>query len=716
MGFEANVTERFRQLSLDDVYHPEHKTDFEGAVPGDIVWLDGDHYVLAGADGDRNSRDRVHAGTGDSAPLYRIDNMTEAMARIDGISGDEARNLALRTDLTMNPDRAALFVTHGSRLIRYRFRDDSTSIIAEGIDDPTGVATSPDGRSVSYTRGNDLAITNLDTGAERVLTVDGSGTVLNGRLDWVYQEEVYGRGDFKGHWWSPDSKHIALLQLDETGMEGHTIVDHISIQPKLEVTRYPRAGAPNPGVRLGILSLEDGIVRWIDTSGYARDHLMVRICWTPDSAALTYQVQNRTQTWLELNIFDLGNRESRMLLRETTPAWVSVTGQPVWCKDESLLWLSDRTGWRHIYRYGLDGDMSMRVTSGDWDVREIHGVATGWIYFSATEHDPKAIHVYKVRVDGTDMARLTDGKGTHKAAFSPDCTWFAETASTISRPPEVHLCSSNGTRLRKIAETTPGLLGGYEWGQADFMSIPSRDGVSLEVLRITPPGFDQSRRYPILCHTYGGPAASLVQDAWNSKLYLWHQVIAQQGYVIWVLDNRTASNNGATSAWPLYRNLGELELRDHEDSVDWLRAQPWVDPARIGIWGWSFGGYLTAYALTHSASFKMGIAGAPVTDWRLYDSIYTERYMDLPDNNPDGYLSSSVIEAAGALGGKLLILHGTLDDNVHIDHSLGLIEALQKAGKQFEVMFYPGSRHAVEDPHQNHHMRRLMMNFILKNL
>ena len=717
MDFEASVTDKTRQLSLDDVYHPERKVDFDGAVPKDVVWLDGDYYLQPGTDTDHGARVRVHAATGDAQLLYTVERAAEALAGIEGISRAVADRLVGGNKPTLNHDQSALLVADTSRLILYRFADNSTAMIAEGIDDPTGFAFSPDGQSVSYTRGNNLTVADLATGKERVLTDTGSDTVLNGRLDWVYQEEIFGRGDFKGHWWSPDSKYIVLLQVDETGMDAHTIVDHVATPPTLETTRYPQAGARNPSVKIGLLSVEDPTIEWIDTSCYAtEEHLIVRVKWSADSATLTYQVQDRIQTWLDLNIFHLGHREPRTLLREVSPTWVNVAGNPIWCEDGSFLWLSDRTGWRHIYRYTKDAESCTAITAGEWDVLDMHGEAKGWIYFSATEHDPKTIHAYRVRTDGTGRTRLTEGGGTHRPVFSSDCARFAEIASAIDRPPEVFLRSSDGGLLRSLARTTPDFTLDFEWLPAEFMSIPARDGFPLDALRITPPGFDPSRPYPILCHTYGGPGASLVRDSWNPKLYLWHQVIAQQGYVVWVLDNRTASGKGAVSAWPLHRDFGRLELRDHEDSVEWLRAQPWADGERIGIWGWSFGGYLAAYALTHSTSFRMGIAGAPVTDWRFYDSIYTERYMDLPANNPDGYRASSVVEAAESLNGKLLILHGTIDDNVHIDHSLRLMQALQKAGKQHEVMFYPKARHGVEDPRQNHHLRRLMMSFIRNNL
>jgi dipeptidyl-peptidase-4 len=288
--------------------------------------------------------------------------------------------------------------------------------------------------------------------------------------------------------------------------------------------------------------------------------------------------------------------------------------------------------------------------------------------------------------------------------------------SDVATPPTASLFDATGKLVRVIAENKVAALAEYRLGKPEFVHVPARDGFVMEAMLIKPPDFDPSKKYPVVAYTYAGPGAQVARNQWYGKTYLWHQYLADHGYVVWALDNRQASAKGVITAWTSFHNFGEPELRDLEDGVAWLRSQPWVDSTRIGMWGWSFGGYMTAFALTHSTSFKVGIAGAPVTDWRNYDSIYTERYMGLPTTNPEGYERSSVIRAAANLHGRLLLIHGAVDNNVHSQNSLQLIDALQKAGVQFDFMLYPQSRHGVTNPYRVKHLRQLMAEYFFKNL
>ncbi|MDH3285425.1 MAG: S9 family peptidase, partial [Acidobacteriota bacterium] len=554
---------------------------------------------------------------------------------------------------------------------------------------------------------------------ERALTVDGGEDLLYGRLDWVYQEELYGRGNFKGYWWSPDSSRLAFLKLDESPVGTFTIVDHLPIRLTTEVTRYPKAGDPNPRVSLGLVDVAGGESRWVDTSRYAPiEHLIVRVSWTPDSSGILFQVQDREQTWLDLDLAPVDGGEVRRLLRETSPAWVGVAGEPAWLDDGTFLWLSDRTGYRHVYRYDGEGRLLGAVTEGDWEVRELHGhdPRTGFAFLTATEHSPIETHVYRTRLDGTGLTRLTLDAGSHRAQFNEEFTLFLDRFSDVKTPPKLRLRSATGDLVRAVDENEIPALSRFEFGEVRFMQVPARDGFAMEAMMITPPDFDASRKYPVLQYNYGGPHAPVVRNRWDGRRYLWHQMLAQRGYVIWMCDNRSASGKGVKPAWEVYGQLGVVEMRDIEDGVSWLREQPYVDAERIGIWGWSYGGFMASYALTHSKSFKIGIAGAPVTDWRLYDTIYTERYMKRPQSNAEGYKSTSVVEAAGDLAGKLLIVHGTTDDNVHLQNTVKLVHALQQAGKEFELMIYPRSRHRVHDPNLLYHLQRLLTRFVEENL
>lgn len=338
------------------------------------------------------------------------------------------------------------------------------------------------------------------------------------------------------------------------------------------------------------------------------------------------------------------------------------------------------------------------------------------VFFSGTEHSPIANHTYRISLDGTGLKRLTATDGTHKSVFNSRYSHFVDYSSDIRTPPQMRLMSADGETARVINENPVEVLKDYELGNAELIQVPTRDGFRMEALMIRPPRFDASRKYPVVMHTYGGPHTPLVQNAWGGITYLWHQMLAQMGYIIWICDNRTASGKGIQSAWPMYRNAGELELRDIEDGLDWLSRHPFVDASRIGIWGWSYGGFMTSYAMTHTTRFKMGIAGAPVTDWRNYDTIYTERFMAMPQNNAEGYDRSSPLKAAANLQGKLLLIHGATDDNVLMQNTIQFLYELQTAGKQVELMIYPKSRHHVSEPLLVKHLRTLMTDFIVRNL
>ena len=711
-----------RLLTIDDIDHPDRRVRFSGSAEPRRMWLnDGEHYLELETDEEAHTSRliQVHAPSGARTPYLDATRMEAALAGLPGVSDQEAKSLSSRQSYVMDADRSAFLINHGNDLFYYPPNSDRAIRLTHTPEPETEEAFSPDGRMVSFVRRHNLFVVETETGRERALTTGGDDEILNGRLDWVYQEEVYGRGNFKGYWWSPDSTAIAYLQIDESPVKPFTIVDHLSKTLRLEVTRYPKAGDPNSGVRLGITSAAGGNTRWVDTARYEPDeHLIVRVGWTPDSRQLAYQVQDREQTWLDLNIAQAESGQSASIVRETSEAWVNVNGEPRWLEDGSFLWLSERTGRRHLYHYSADGSTHQSVTSGQWDIQRVHGVdeERGWIYFSGSEASPIGLHTYRVRLDGTELARLTDAEGTHRSSFDPTFAHFIDSWSDIHTPPQVRLHRADGDLIRIIDENRVDELRQYRLGSVEFLKVHTRDGFVMEAMMIKPPDFDPSRKYPVLVYTYGGPSAPQVRNRWAGRRHMWHQMLAQKGYIIWICDNRTASGKGVESAWPLYKNFGELELRDIEDGLEWLKRQPYVASSRIGIWGTSFGGYMTAYALTHSKSFRIGVALSPVTDWTLYDTIYTERYMMTPQKNPEGYERSSALRAAGDLKGRLLLIHGTIDDNVHMENSIRFVHALQKADKPFDLMLYPDSRHAIVDPLLLKHVRALMTRFILDHL
>jgi dipeptidyl-peptidase 4 len=541
---------------------------------------------------------------------------------------------------------------------------------------------------------------------------------MNGKFDWVYQEEIYGRGTYRAFWWSPDSSRLAFIQLSDENVPGFPIVDQIPPQQDVEQTRYPRPGDPNPTARLAVARASGG-VRWIDTSKYSdADHLIIGVSWAPDSARIAYQVQNREQTWLDLNLADPMTGSTKTLFRETSKAWVGANGDPIWLSDGGFVWLSERTGFEHAYRYRADGNLVGALTSGPWELRKSYGVdeKSGRLYFGGTEHDPIGGDIYRVGLDGTGLTRLSISAGTHAAVFNPSHSLYIDTWSDVSTPPQVRLHSSDGTLVRAIDDGEVPPLKQYRLSTPEFVHVTTKDGFVLEAMLIKPPDFDPARKYPVYQHTYAGPSAPTVKNAWAGTTGFYHQLLAQRGIVVWICDNRSASGKGLESAWVAYKRLGETELADMEECLGWLKTQPWVDSTRIGLNGWSYGGFMTAYALTHSSSYAMGIAGGSVVDWREYDSIYTERFMMLPKNNPGGYERTAPLKAAANLHGQLLLIHGTMDDNVHMANTMQFAYQLQKADKPFELMLYPQSRHGVTDPMLVKHLHERMLDFTLRTL
>ena len=709
-----------RLLTIEDIYDPVKKLNF--AVPTtERTWLnDGEHYLEGVKRGDSNVLMRVNARTGEAAPFFDAARMEAALAKVQGVTAEEAKTLAHEESYKFNRAQTAVLLKAANDLVYYELNADAAVRLTSTPDEEAEEDFSPDGRFVSFVRKNDLYVVDLRTRAERRLTNTGGEKILNGILDWVYEEELYGRGNKRGYWWSPDSARIAFLNTDERPVRTFPVVDHIPRQQILEDTPYPLAGDPNPLVRLGVVDVSAGEPRWVEAAGYEpTDFLVVRVSWSPDSRRVVWQGQNREQTYLDLNASDPSTGKTTRLFRETTKAWVEAfDDNPRWLKDGSFIWRSERTGWSHLYGYAADGKLVKQITSGPWEVRGVDAVDEdgGWVYFHGTEHSHVAEHVYRVRLDGAGLKRISQAEGSHSPSFNPQATHFIDKWSDINTPTQFRLHSSDGAQVRVIDENRVAGLAEFKLGKAELMRVKTRDGFELEALMIRPPDFDPSKKYPVLQYTYAGPHAPVVKNSWGGATYMWHQLLAQKGYVVWYLDNRTASGKGAESTWASYKNFGPLELRDLEDGLAYLKGLPYVDASRVGIWGWSFGGYMTTYALTRSKQWKMGIAGGTVADWANYDSVYTERYMLTPQNNPKGYEAGSPLAGAANLSGRILLLHGAIDDNVHVANTIQLAYEFQKAGHQFGLMLYPKSRHGVTDPLLLKHMRRLMTDFVVANL
>ena len=709
-----------RILTLDAIYNPDRRAALTGTLPKALTWIDTERYLSIAHDSSGSEWQVVDAATGLTEPLFDVEQMENAFAAaLVGMTASEVSAQIRAAGLILHPTQAGGLLSIANDLYYYDFSDKRAVrlTVKAGVEEEASF--SPNGNLVAFVRHNNLFVVDLQAQQEQQLTTDGNHEILNAKLDWLYQEEIYGRGRFRAYWWSPDSTRVAFLQLDERPVPEYPIVDHIPYRPMVEVTDYPKAGDPNPTVALGVVQVANGDLLWLDLSQYDDvEILIVNVGWTPDSDQISYQVQNREQTWLDLNFGDVTTGKHQQILRETTQAWVNGNGNPIWLNDGSFLWFSERSGFRHLYQYQTDGTLVRPVTSGRWDLRTLYGVdeASDSLYYRGTEHSVLGTQLYKAQLSTGETQKLSNRAGTHRASFNPTFTKYIGYWSDVSTPTQRRLHDADGTETRIIEANPTPALSQYQLSTPEFLQINTRDGFLMEAMMIKPPEFDPSKRYPVYQHTYAGPGAQQVINAWRGTEYLFFQFLAQNGIIVWIVDNRSASGKGVESQWPVYGRLGELELQDLEDGVTWLKQQPYIDGSKIALSGWSYGGFMTAYAMTHSKSFAAGIIGAPVTDWRNYDSIYTERYMQMPQNNFDGYEKTAPAKAASQLYGRALIIHGTIDDNVHLQNTIQLVHGLQQAGKSFELMVYPKSRHGVTNPSLNHHLRQLMCNFVMRTI
>lgn len=689
--------------------------DFTGGSrrsAGDVVWLDDGKHYLQRRGGEWL---RVEAFSGNTAPAYDRDKLEQALREHPDFDADAARRLSKQPNWWTDK-RDAIVLEHAQRLYFYRFSTNQLRLLTREVKRRDHVDPAPLGKAISFVRDNDLYIIDAQTGRQRRVTRDGGARVLNGVLDWVYQEEIFGRGNWRASWWRFDDEYLAFFRLDESGVPVYKRADYMPLYANIIEDFYPKAGQTNPTVRLGIASRHTGRVAWVDLSRYAGiDFLIVRVSWSP-AGKLLYTVQDREQRWLELNEADPRSGASRTLIREISPAWANDLGHPYWLPDKGFLWLSERDGYCHLYRYDAEGRRNARLTEGDWAVKQIIGydAEQDWVYFTGFRETVLEQHAYRVRPDGTSLERLTEAGYSHNVSFDPTRAYFLDTFSNSATPTRVHLRRADGSLVRIVSENEVPALDEYLWSSTELVCIENRRGLPLYARIIRPPDFDPAKKYPVWCEVYGGPGAQSVRNAWGGNRDVLDQFLAQNGYIVFEIDPHSSNGAVAAAAWQAYCRLGESELQDVEDGLRWLIAQGCADPERIGITGASYGGYLAAYALTHSPMFKLGIAELLPADWRNYDSIYTERFMQTPVNNPEGYRRAELLNAAGDLQGRLLLIHGMLDENVHFQNTVQFIEALQREKKMFDLMAYPRDGHGIG--HGSGHARRLRLDYILEGL
>ena len=565
---------------------------------------------------------------------------------------------------------------------------------------------SPDGAKVGYRVENDLYVMDIESRKTTRLTTDGTDTILNGKLDWVYPEEL----DLgTAWWWAPDSQRIAYLQFDVAREPIYGHVDHLPVAAVSEPQRYPKAGTPNADVRVGVVGITGGRTHWMDY-GEIREHLIARVHWTPDGKSLVAHRLNRVQNHLQILAADPATGASRLLVEEKDPHWINLNDDFHFLPDGRIVRSSEKDGgFRHIYVHAADGRQLAKLTSGNWEVSSIACVdaKANRVYYVSAEAGPLERHLYAVGLDGAGKVKLLKEKGTTSASFDPTCGAYLESHSSLESPSRSVLKSADGREIAEWRKPDTKASEEYEILKTEIHKVKAADGTELYARMIRPAGFDPAKKYPAIVMVYGGPHAQSVRDAWAGGL-TWDQVLAHKGFVIWQLDNRGSSGRGHAFETPLFRRTGKVELDDQKDGVKYLVSLGFVDPNRIGIYGWSYGGYMTLYSLLHAPDiFKAGAAGAAVTDWRNYDTIYTERYMGLPQENEEGYKASSPVHAAANLKGKLLLIHNIGDDNVLFANALQMMNALQQAGKDFDTLIYPQKSHGVTGKARNHMLKRI---------
>ena len=614
------------------------------------------------------------------------------------------------------PGGGALLFQGATSLAWFDLKTQASRTLVSGKESLADPKISPDGRYVSFVRTHNLWLVSVADGKERAITEGGTEEVRKGELDWVYPEELEIS---TAYWWAPDSSAVAYFEMDERKVAKYPLVDFASPVGEAEEERYPPAGGGNPIVRVFVAPVGGGEARSMDT-GENTDIYIARVNWLTNSKHLAIQRLNRQQTVLDLLIADTTNGQTRTALNETDPYWINISNDLNFLKDgKRFLWSSERSGYRHLYLYDLEGKQLAQVTKGEWEVSAVDAVdePKGMVYFTGTAKSPLERHLYRVSLDGSAISRITIHNGTHGVNMAPDASAFVDTYSDVMTPPRQDVARADGSLLRVINENKVPDLAEYHLSAPQFLSVKAHDGVPLNAVIIKPSDFDASKKYPVLVFTYGGPHAQVVLNSWGANTGLWHQLMTQKGYIIFSLDNRGSAGRGHVFEEPIQHRLGAQELSDQLDGVAYLKSLPYVDAERIGIWGWSYGGHMTLHAMFEAAAaFKAGFAGGPVTDWHFYDSIYTERYLGLLPQNEEGYRASSPIERAAGLKGKLLIAHGTGDDNVHFANTLSLINKLIEFGKYVEVMPFPGRGHGVSDPPARKVLMNRVTQFFLDNL
>lgn len=706
-GAQEPVSGSQRQLTVADIFGGGGLT---GRFPESLAWSpDGDKfsYLLRDDSGEKSSLLYVDVNNGRTSALVIADKLATMSPPLSAIVNERTRERITRYSIPSYhwaPDSQHLLFSSRGQLWYFRL-DNGTGIqltsSSEPAEDPK---FSTSGKELAFIRRHNLVVHDLEFGREIALTNDTHGALLNGEVDWVYQEELDVRSNY---FWSPDGKQIVYLQMNEEPVPEYPIVDWLTIHPGVDLQRYPKAGDPNPSVRVGVVSHTGGTTKWLYVGEKNTDSYVPRFGWI--SNRLVYiEVLNRAQNQLDLYFVDPVSGRSRRVLSETSDAWVPVNDDfRVLRPGSRFLWSSWRDGFNHLYLYsfdpsdplGSDAKLERQLTRGAWEVTGLDAADEdrGLAYITTNRGDPRNRILEAITLNGQTQWTI-EANGTHSDYFSSDNRHYVDAFSSLTEPPRLKLCDAEAQRCGTPfwSSTAPNEYGPMPVPKT--LELKTEDGTTLYGTLLLPMGASPESRAPLVNNPYGGPGAMAVRNEWGGSGFFFDQLLANAGFAVLHVDNRGMSGRGKAFAAAVQYKLGQTELRDQIGAIDQvLRQFPQIDGSRMGWWGWSYGGFMTLYALSHSDRFRAGVAVAPVADWRDYDSIYTERYMGLPAQHQQAYNDSAPILSADKLHGNLLLAHGTSDDNVHAQNSLQMAQRLIQANKQFQLMLYPRETHSIPE-------------------
>ena len=607
---------------------------------------------------------------------------------------------------------------HSSQAPYYLMNVKTKQITALADNSPLlrNVKLSPDGSMVGYVRDHNIYIMNLSSGKEKALTKDGTANVLNGEFDWVYEEE-FGLADA---WrWSPDSKKIAFWRFDQTRVKEFNLINETYLYNKVSKLKYPKVSGQNALIKIGVIDLKKRRTKWMDL-GKDEDIYIPRIFWTNSSSTLALVRLNREQNHLDMLMANTKSGKTEVIISDDDPCYVDVQHDISFLKNrDEIVFSSESSGYRHAYIYDYNGKMVKQVTSGDWEITEIVGVdePEDWLYFYGKLDSPMEQHIYRVQLDGANLTRISNQAGWHTPRFSPDFRYFIDTYSNTQTPPKTILNKSDGNLIQVIDSGEMDAWINRNITYPEFQKVTTDDGVELNAYLLKPSNFDPQKKYPVLVYGYGGPGSQKVVNRWKDYRDNWHQYMSEQGYLIFCLDNRGTGGRGKNFENLAYGDLSKWSVYDQIQGAKYLSSLPYVDGDRLGFWGWSGGGYLTIGLMTRAADyFKVGISVAPVTDFKTYDTIWTERHMGMIHTNESGYEKANLNNYADLLKGKLLIIHGTQDDNVHYQNTLFFIDKCIELNKPIDSFFYPNRNHSIRGGNTRLHLFSKMTEYITTNL